>query len=260
MTSVVIEKNSTRESEELLVREAATKRNWTISDVPLKALRRGHFDTTVADLVIGTVPFVAAALRQRGLDLPQDDCYPVCLRSFLSRSVKLATLGQAKAALEDMHPAVFVKPATRTKRFTGFVLEYPFDMRVADVPSREPIWLSEVVEWRSEWRCYVSNHEIAHMSYCSGGRDAEPDFQAVRLAIESYAPNGAPSGYAMDVGVLADGRTALIEVNDGYSLGAYEGLAAETYFDLMLTRWREMTALELNIGQGLTPPDTPSKP
>ena len=142
---------------------------------------------------------------------------------------------------------MFVKPAARTKRFTGFVLEAPFDMRVADVPAREPIWWSDVVEWRSEWRCYVLNHEITHVSYCSGDRCVEPDLVRVRLAIEAYASNGASSGYAMDVGVLADGKTALVEVNDGYSLGAYEGLAAETYFELMLSRWREMSAPEPSI-------------
>lgn len=31
----------------------------------------------------------------------------------------------------------------------------------------------------------------------------------------------APNGYGIDFGVTDDGRTLLIEVNDGYALGSY---------------------------------------
>lgn len=51
----------------------------------------------------------------------------------------------------------------------------------------------------------------------------------------------AARGYGIDFGVLADGRTALVEVNDGYGLGNY-GLAKETYLDLCVARWQELTA------------------
>ena len=49
----------------------------------------------------------------------------------------------------------------------------------------------------------------------------------------------APSAYGIDFGVLSSGQTALIEVNDGYSLGAY-AIEAKSYTDLLMTRWHEL--------------------
>ena len=45
----------------------------------------------------------------------------------------------------------------------------------------------------------------------------------VRRCIASYQLSGeAPAGYALDVGVLSDGRAALVEVNEGYAIGFYD--------------------------------------
>ena len=52
-----------------------------------------------------------------------------------------------------------------------------------------------------------------------------------------------PEGFAMDFGVTDDGRTLLIEVNDGYSLGTY-GLEATLYARLLSARWAELNGTE----------------
>ncbi len=44
---------------------------------------------------------------------------------------------------------------------------------------------------------------------CGGGRDAERSGEGT-------------AGYGLDLGVLSGGQTALVEWNDGFSLGAYE--------------------------------------
>jgi hypothetical protein len=35
-------------------------------------------------------------------------------------------------------------------------------------------------------------------------------------------------------------ETALIEVNDGYSLGCYEGLPDKDYVDMLIARWQQL--------------------
>lgn len=40
--------------------------------------------------------------------------------------------------------------------------------------------------------------------------------------------------------MLDDGRTVLVEVNDGYGLGSYE-LDPDRYLDVILARWLELT-------------------
>jgi hypothetical protein len=42
---------------------------------------------------------------------------------------------------------------------------------------------------------------------------------------------------------LAQGDTALIELNDGFSLGSY-GLDRSVYADLILARWTELMSNE----------------
>jgi hypothetical protein len=61
-------------------------------------------------------------------------------------------------------------------------------------------------------------------------------------ALAAYRASGeAPAAYGIDFGVLSDGQTALIEANDGYSLGAYQ-IGATAYTDVLLTRWQELVS------------------
>lgn len=54
---------------------------------------------------------------------------------------------------------------------------------------------------------------------------------------------GAPAGYAADFGVTGDGRTLLVEINDGYPLGCY-GLQHNLYAQLLSARWAELVGTE----------------
>ena len=56
----------------------------------------------------------------------------------------------------------------------------------------------------------------------------------------------AKAAYGIDFGVLAQGDTALIELNDGFSLGSY-GLDQSVYADLIVARWTELMSNEWSI-------------
>ena len=49
----------------------------------------------------------------------------------------------------------------------------------------------------------------------------------------------SPKAYCIDVGVLSSGETALIEVNDAFSIGIYS-MPKEVYAELLITRWNEL--------------------
>jgi hypothetical protein len=51
-----------------------------------------------------------------------------------------------------------------------------------------------------------------------GNRCASPDPEVINNAIADYGPL-APAGYGTDFAILTNGRTVLVEINDGYSLG-----------------------------------------
>ena len=84
-----------------------------------------------------------------------------------------------------------------------------------------------------------------------GAEDApSPDTSAVKAAAAAMRArfmdsrgHECPQGYALDFGVLADGRTALVEANDGWSLGLYGGsrsITPSTYLQLLWDRWQQI--------------------
>ena len=71
--------------------------------------------------------------------------------------------------------------------------------------------------------------------------EIEYDRKVIDAAVKAF-PN-MPAGCALDFGVTDDGRTLLIEMNDGYSLGTY-GLEATLYARLLTARWAELNGTE----------------
>jgi ATP-grasp domain, R2K clade family 2 len=104
-----------------------------------------------------------------------------------------------------------------------------------------PIFCAEVVDWVSEYRCYVIRGEIVGIRHYGGNPAVGVDEAVIARAIRNLESAGeSTAGYALDFGVLADGRIALVEWNDGFSLGSY-GLESGLYADLILARWLELT-------------------
>lgn len=136
---------------------------------------------------------------------------------------------------------VFVKPALRAKRFTGLVLREFDDYRVAGIPKSESVYHSQVVEWLSEWRCYVVGQDVLFQACYAGNDQQVPDPAVVTEAVSLMAQqSNAQRGYAIDFGVLACGRTALVECNDGFSIGAYGDLPGESYLAMLQARWDQL--------------------
>lgn len=194
-------------------------------------------------LPVGSVEFVRAAADIAQRPLPRWSPYPPELSQWLGRRVAVTTAGVAiKSA------GCFVKPV-ETKRFNGFVLAG--DMReqgehdqeqfeiLQSMPAHEPVWVSEVVAFQSEWRFYLDGYrQVGKARYDPDGHEdaARPD-PAVVLAMVSAA--GVRHPHSIDVGVLESGETVLVEAHDFYALGLY-GRCVEPgdYLRLLWSRWR----------------------
>ena len=197
-------------------------------------------------LVAGDVPVVIAALKQLDVPIPVPDDYPVCLRSFLRRRVWETRLDvvQERVYGDDFKP-FFIKPKGRLKRFTGKVVESYYDFSsLANVSKQTPVLCSEVVKWRSEYRVFVIQGKIQGTRHYSGDPTLTLNEAETLSAIDTLERSGnANAAYGIDFGVLAQGDTALIELNDGFSLGSY-GLDRSIYADLILARWTELMSNE----------------
>lgn len=230
--------------ESALLNEGLERRKIPVTLFMPKRIARRQLPVTASTLVAGEYPSVLGALKMLNVPEPAPTDYPDCLSGFLSRKVWPSTLGEVLNRLMDGdRGSLFVKPRARSKRFTGCVLEPGLEFsRVAGVSRSEPIWCSEPVEWLSEYRVYVVQSRIVSVDLYSGDASRELDLKVVEEAIRVLDTSGpAFAGYGIDFGVLADGRTALVELNDGFSLGAY-AIGADAYTDLILARWEQLLA------------------
>lgn len=231
---------ATLRREDRLVADALTRRGIPHATYLYKRLARRQVPLSRDCFLTGDWDCIHAALPQLGVEVPAPDDYPASLAPWLRRRVWRSTLADVERALRDGEfGALFVKPATRQKRFTGRVVSSTYEaVALGAYGRREPVVCAEVVRWRSEHRVYVIGDDIVAVDRYDG--DGALDLGVVREALATLRSAGESyAAFGIDFGVLDTGETALVERNDGVALGAYE-IAAEPYTELLMTRWREL--------------------
>ena len=131
----------------------------------------------------------------------------------------------------------FIKPKAGSKIFTGRVVNGTRDLIGIGLPFDYPIWISEVVEFIAEWRCFVLDGRVLDVRPYTGDYHTQFDPSVIDEAISCW--KDAPIAYGLDIGVTSDGRTLVVEVNDGYALGNY-GLSPLKSINFHKARWKEM--------------------
>ena len=189
------------------------------------------------DLIVGGVSVVKRRLESYGIRVPEYD-YPEELAGFLGRRIWTDTL-EGVLSRPDRWP-VFVKPV-RDKVFVGFLLRKESDVpRLRQAKPDEPVLCSEPVGFQAEWRAFVRYGTVWDVRPYRGDWRCRYDPDVIQRAVSGYRE--APAGYGMDFGVTEDGRTLLVEVNDGFSLGSY-GLDPLQYAKLLSARWCELVGI-----------------
>ena len=206
-----------------------------------KHLLQNKIKITKTDFIAGEIPVMFNAMKKLGIDYHHDD-YPEVLKKYLHRRIWETKLGymKDKAFNGELSVSVFIKPKDKLKKFTGFVLNSMDDWFLTDgAGDGTNIICSEPVKWITEYRIPVIHN--MPMDYCNyfGNPDIMPARYVVNAMIHDWAQADAPSAYCLDVGVLDNGETALIEVNDAFSCGSYT-MSSKTYGDLLTTRWNEL--------------------
>lgn len=244
---VVLEKRNGRlGKEEELIYSRAKVMGIPVVLTTEKVVARNFFKFTSVDLVVGSVQFMKHALRAYGKELSEHTPYPECLSHLLYRKVKyLPLLADAKLMIAKGEK-LFIKPAT-WKRFTGFVTIDPMDIRFNGTSDRTPVFIAEPVEFLTEWRVYVVDGRVRAVRWAhEGNPELEPNHAEIERAVFEFKIDGSPAGYAIDFGVLSTGETALVEVNDGFSIGAYGNHLEGTYWDMLSARWQQLIGVNWN--------------
>jgi hypothetical protein len=150
--------------------------------------------------------------------------------------VERTTLGRVRASGR----VVFVKPITARKLFAGLILrdDAAIRRRLIHVEDSTEVWACDPVEFVSEYRVFVLDHEIVDVRRYRGDFARAPSREVVERATTDLRAV-APCAYAIDFGITDDGRTLLVEMNDGFSFGTY-GLAPTLTARILSARWNEL--------------------
>jgi len=199
-----------------------------------------YFD--VADVIeeerdaifVGGVGMIRKRLKSIGIPPQSEIEYPGELKDFLNRDIWTSTLNQL---IKEEKINLFIKPI-ETKLFQGKVITHFRDYIGLNYDQEVQVWCSEIIDVKTEWRCFVRYGKLLDIRYYKGEWDRKLNLEIVRNAIEEY--KSQPASFCLDFGVDGNGKHYLIEVNDGHSLGTY-GMGAISYAKFLSARWSEMT-------------------
>lgn len=201
-------------------------------------------------LPVGSVEYLREAMRIGSINEPMNISYPSALSEYLHRNIRQIRAGSVLGEW-------FVKPLTY-KRFNGFVfntLQDPaalvgHDRQQYDIfmslDEDEIVWASEPVVFESEWRYYIQDGKIIGSArYDPDGRDdaAVPSLVEIQSAMNELEadPSFGWRAYALDMGVIQGGETALVELTDAWALGLYANtLTGTEYVNMLDARWSQM--------------------
>jgi hypothetical protein len=193
------------------------------------------------DIIVSGIGDVRYILDKLSKSYPTLE-YPesICKHEYLGRRIWKDVLGSIMSNKEKL--GIFIKPVEGGKLFTGTVVRDFKDFR-ACVGAQEntEVWCSDVVNFVSEYRCFIRYGEILDAKNYNGDCFISPNKEILTSIIRDY--KDAPNAYTIDLGVTDKGETLLIEVNEGYSVGAY-GLNSIKYAKLLATRWSQLTNTE----------------
>ena len=219
---------------------------------------RDKLQITKEDFISGDIDVMRHAMKRLGIEYCYND-YPEGLKPYLHRNIWEDTLGNVKKELFEegyLKNPIFIKPKDNLKRFTGFILESIDDLsNCKGAGNQTKIWCSEPVTFTSEFRCYRRHFGACTvMSFGSFKKNFDKDAYLkvadfiTKLPFE--ATKELPVACALDFGILSTGDVALIEVNDAFSLGLYDGCIKTDevykahYCDCLIERWKELKTQE----------------
>lgn len=188
-----------------------------------------------SEVISGGIGMIKRRLEDFGICTDEIN-YPEELKPYLHRNIWTSTMNTVASHPETW--PVFVK-SVEGKKLTGKVISSIGDLVGCGYCDADyDVLCANLLKIVSEYRVFVRYGQVLDMKHYAGDWSVSPDSEVIKSAIKDYT--SAPDAYGIDFGVTDDGKTVLIEVNDGYALGCY-GLQAYYYAKFLLTKWAQMT-------------------
>ncbi len=230
--------------EESLVWQYATMERLNVRGFAPAEMQSQDISVDDAQLVVGSVESIAAALNKLGKKLPKPNYYPQPLQPWLYRKLSQSTAQIARWRIEQGE-SLFVK-SNQYKVMTGTVCTSSHhNPELHSISNEAEVWVGDVVDWVCEYRLYIIKHEVVACAIYAGDESVTLDSDVINNALKAMKQYDWHDTYTMDWGVIRqpDGslKTALVEVNDAWAIGAYKGIGYRDYFQLLKRRWGQLT-------------------
>jgi len=153
-------------------------------------------DVPVNYIPIGRVEWVECFIGRK----ITPDYYPSFLKDYFNRKIWFSkTLPENKNT--------FIKPADTFKRFTG-----NFVYNIENIEG--PFWCSEAVEFKNEWRYYITNGKVIYSAWYKGEEECSPP---------KFPENIVPKDWSgtIDMGITKESRFTLVEAHKPFACGWY---------------------------------------
>jgi len=178
-------------------------------------------------LLVGNIPFIKQTLQSVQIKIIEDS-YPEEFASLLNRKIYKTIIKKI-----SLGRPLFIKPSKNLKKFTGKIIYSKDDLY--GLPLNEEIYVSELIDIKAEYRLYISNKQIVHISQYEG------DIQDICVTNiqELIDSQNKYHNFIMDISIDHQNKISLLEINDAFSIGAYKDISPETYTTLLDNRWKE---------------------
>jgi len=161
---------------------------------------------------IGSVEFVTGHMKKyHGVEAVKPLNIPEELYPFAKRMVTRVERSEIWKLLFK-YENLFIKDDDKIKGFSD----------ICNCHTNLPVCnylVSELINIKSEWRCFVRNGELLDIKCYSGEFDVLPDIAEIKRMIEAY--KSAPPSYTIDVAITDDNQTVIIECHNFFSCGLY---------------------------------------
>lgn len=200
------------------------------------------YDDLKTSMPVGSVEFVQKFCSLAQIKIPEFDPYDPVIRLALCREVRKCQVWELFKGRD-----IFVKPV-ELKRFNGFVFKGfdhdgydDHDLEQVDVLRQyklcDQVYVSDVVKFVAEWRIYVTNgNVVATCRYDDSDEEYDLNSELVDFIVGAFPGKTL----AIDVGLMDDGKLAVVELNDAWAIGKYQGISNSDYFEFLATRWEEI--------------------
>lgn len=194
------------------------------------------------DIVVGHVDHCRRMFRRHCVQEPAYLDYPEELAPFMGRKYWKETIEDfSKRVFNVNFKPLFIKPV-KQKLFTGFVCNNVGELsHIADLEDSTEIWVSEVINFDTEFRTYIHKHDIIGCIRYKGEPWYAPKENKVRAMLDALKNANMPIAYSIDIGIMKDrpDEVFLVECNDAFALGNY-GINPRHYAEMLRDRWYQI--------------------